>query len=202
MKSRTKNIRVNKLYLIVSIFILFIALKPANAGVVKIFVDPAKKTVTSGETFNLNVVIEPHGENISAAQANITFDPNLVNLNNISEGNLLKQDGAGTFFFISKGIDNKTGAAGTVVCSILGMKSVSRRGIFFTINATAVKKGKSAIELSNFIVSTSQGKSVSSTKTNRGVLVSTGSKISAETVNIDSKTSNPVTVLEKNNRKL
>jgi len=171
MASRVKNVGFNILCCIVSIFILSIVSKSANAESVGIFVDPANKTVTTGGTFSLNVMIDPHGENIAAAQADIAFDPNLIKLNNISEGNFLKQGGAGTFFFISKGIDNQTGKAGTVACSILGKKNVSKRGTFFTINATAVKPGRSAINLSHFIVSTAQNKSAAATAKG-GIIIS------------------------------
>jgi len=54
--------------------------------------------ITRGGTFEMNITIDPKGAAIAGAQLNIAFDPSNIRINDINDGNFLKQNGAGTLF--------------------------------------------------------------------------------------------------------
>lgn len=125
-----------------------------------VYVDPNQKNVTKGESFDLRIMIDPMGIEISGAQSDLTFDPGIIQINSITEGNLFSQEGNSTFFFISNGIDNTSGTAESIVCVILGPHNVQTLGSFFIINATAKEYGISRVALDNVIISDQNGISV------------------------------------------
>jgi hypothetical protein len=146
MKMQIKIILPNLL-----LFILLIG--QASAANVQIMT----KTVNPGETFDLIVSIDPNGAAISGAQLNLAFNNSIIKINNISEGNFFKQNGAQTFF--NKGIiNNSLCTVVNIFGVILGPNNVSNSGSFIIINATAVgSKGTSLISLSNVIISSPEG---------------------------------------------
>ncbi|MFZ3383234.1 MAG: carbohydrate binding domain-containing protein [Candidatus Methanoperedens sp.] len=136
-----------------ALFLMIMLTGQAMAADVKI--SPPGYLPNPGETFDLNVTIDPQGAAIAGAQLNIGFDRTKIRINKITEGNLFKQNGAGTFF--SNGIiNNSTGTVINIFGVVIGRTNVSNPGTFIIINATAVgSSGTSGIYLSNAKISNS-----------------------------------------------
>jgi hypothetical protein len=108
----------------------------------------------------VDIFVDPDTE-IAGAQFDLSFDALVVTVNDVTEGNLLSQGGASTFFMSGK-IDN---VAGTIT-SVAGATathgaSVSGSGTFATVSFTAgTTVGTSALDLTSVIVGNLQGQSV------------------------------------------
>jgi hypothetical protein len=154
--------------LVVGLFVPCIAsADPATA----VTVEPASKVVDSGETFTVDIFVDPDTD-IAMAQFSLSFDTSLVTANEVTEGNLLSQGGAPTYF-MSGTIDNVagtiTGVAGAIVTP---GASVSQSGTFATISFSAgTAVGTSALDLSNVIVGNLQGHAVAITVSDGSVTV-------------------------------
>jgi len=126
-------------------------------NITEIVVMPSIKTITFGQDFMLNVSIDPKGIGIAGAQLNIAFNKSVIRINDITEGNLFKQDGASTLFN-SGVINNTTGTVENIYSAITGASNVTTLGTFITINATAIgASGISGFDLSNIKITTPQG---------------------------------------------
>jgi len=120
----------------------------------------SSEIVFPGQTFDLNVSIDPLGKPIAGAQLDLAFNRSLLRVNRITEGNLFRQNGSSTFFN-SGVINNLTGTAVNIFDAIIGRKSVSTPGTFIVINMTATGlSGTSCISLSNMKISGPSGASI------------------------------------------
>jgi hypothetical protein len=156
-----------KFGIIILIFIMIIT----NASAATVSFSPSTKTVTQGQIFEMNITIDPQGAAISGAQLNLLFNRSMIKVNSIREGNLFKQNGAGTFF---KGgvIYDSIGIVENNFGVILGSKSVSTTGTFITINATAIgSTGKTVIALQKVIVCRPDGTPVVLSVMNGSIVV-------------------------------
>ena len=144
--------------------------KRPNTNTSNMIVTPSRKIVNAGQTFSLNITIDPLAEPIAGAQLNIEFDKRNIRINNIDEGNFFKQNGANTFF--AGGIlNNSTGTVINILGVITGRTNVTNPGTFIIINATAIgSSGTSGINLSNVLLGNSYAQPV-------GVVVYNGSLI-------------------------
>ena len=140
---------------------------------VNVAVSPSSKIVIQGQTFNLNIMMDPQGTAISGAQMNITFNKSVLTVNSITEGNIFKQNGANTLF--NNGvINNSLGTVTNVYTTIIGSNNISAQGTFITINLTAIgSSGISGISLSNIMVSDPNGIATAMTITNGNVIINT-----------------------------
>jgi len=133
---------------------------PTELEVINVIVTPSSQIVTPGQTFNLNVRIDPLGKPIAGAQLDIAFDQSILNVNSITEGNLFKQNGANTFFSSGE-INNSPGTVTNIFGAVIGNANVSTPGTFIIINMTAINKyGASEINLSNVKISDPDGAEV------------------------------------------
>lgn len=137
------------LFLIILNFFL-----PESANVI---ISPSNKTVTQGQSFDLNVSIYPLGIPIAGVQVDILYNGSLLKINTIKEGNLFTQNGASSYF--NSGIlNNSTGTAMNIYSFIFGPNSISTPGTFIVINMTALGiGGTSKITLSNVKISDPDG---------------------------------------------
>lgn len=134
---------------------------------------PSSITVIQGDTFDLNIIIDPVGTPIAGAQLNISFDKSKFKVNDILEGNLFKQSGASTFF--NEGtINNYSGTVTNIFNAILGKTNVSSQGTFVVINMTAIgASGTSFINLSNVKISDPNGNGIFLNVTNGSISINT-----------------------------
>lgn len=123
-------------------------------------VNPASQNVSIGATFTVGIYVVPDTA-IAGMQFNLSFNPSFVTANNVTEGNLLSQGGASTYFM--SGTINNTSGTITNVAGIIVTPgaSVSQNGTFATVSFTAgTAAGTSGLDLSKVIVADLQGQPV------------------------------------------
>ncbi len=67
------------------IFLLSLIFLVGQVSAVDVIVIPSTRTVIQGQTFNLNVSIDPRGTAIAGTQLNIEFNKTMLNVNSIKE---------------------------------------------------------------------------------------------------------------------
>ena len=123
-------------------------------------ISPANQERLPGDTFTIEVRVEP-AVAITEVQFSLTFDPLLVTVDSVEEGDLLNQNGANTYFTpgtIDNDLGTITGVAGAITTP---GETVSSSGVFATITFTAsAAQGTSHLDLSNVIVGDIEGNAV------------------------------------------
>jgi C1A family cysteine protease len=149
---------------------LALKVHPAATATV-VTVEPASNKVGIGDSFVVDVFVDPDTD-IAVVQFSLNFSPSAVTANGVTEGNLLSQGGALTFF-VTGTIDNLAGTITNVAGAITTPgASVSASGTFATISFTAgTSEGTSALDLSDVIVGNLQGQPVDIEVTDGGVTV-------------------------------
>jgi hypothetical protein len=116
--------------------------------------------VEPDEQFTVNITVVP-GTEIAGVQFNLAFDPAVVSIDSVVEGDLLSQDGAATYFDTGT-IDNiagtLTGVAGAITTP---GATVASSGIFAIITMTASSSGgTSPLTLSDIVIGDVDGQPV------------------------------------------
>ena len=110
------------------------------------YVTTASQVVSNGQTFFLNITIDPLGAPIAGAQMNIGFNKSLFKVNSITEGNFFNRNGASTFFNAGT-INNSAGTVNNIFNAIIGTNNVFIPGTFIVVNMAATgSKGASWIK--------------------------------------------------------
>jgi len=118
-----------------------------SASTSTINIDPLSKTVSTGESFSINVSCVP-GQPIKSFEFKLSFDPSLLQINSVTEGDIF--NGYSTFFS-SGTIDNTAGTVVNIYNLIVGAGNVSSSGNFVIINCTAKDTaGVSTLDLYEF----------------------------------------------------
>ena len=127
--------------ILLMLFIAFLTTTPLACAKTIVSIYPSVKTVSRGETFTVNVYVEPDCE-IAGMQFNLKFNSSLLKVNSVSEGDLFKGDSDIINTFFNPGtIDNEEGIVKYVYgCIITPGENVSSPGTFATINITASDK--------------------------------------------------------------
>lgn len=116
--------------------------------------------VNAGQQFTVNIIIEP-GTAIAGAQFDLAFNPSIVTATSVTEGNLLSQGGATTYF--SAGTINNVAGTISGVAGVITTpgQTVSAPGTFASVTLTAsAQGGTSSLTLSNVIVGDINGQAV------------------------------------------
>jgi hypothetical protein len=121
-------------------------------GAAAVSVSAPTQAIAPGTQFSVDIAVQPNNA-IAGMQFNISFNPSLVAVNSVTEGNLLRQGGAGTYFTPGV-IDNSTGKITGVAGMIVSPgQSVAAQGTFATITLTAGSaRGTSPLTLSSVII--------------------------------------------------
>jgi len=121
--------------------IAFLTTTPLACAKTIVSISPSVKTVSRGETFTVDVYVEPDRE-IAGMQFNLKFNSSLLKVNSVSEGDLFKGDSDIINTFFNPGtIDNEKGIIKYVYgCILTPGENVSSPGTFATINITASDK--------------------------------------------------------------
>ncbi len=166
MKNRKKYIRIG----ILSLFLLS-GLTGMAVAETLVYVTPSTQNVANGETFTMNVTIDPD-TSIAGAQFDLSFNASLVSASSVTEGDLLSQDGASTYFNPGT-IDNAAGTITGVACAITTAgATVSSPDVFATIRMTTkLVDGTSLLNLSNVIVGDMNGNAVSTNVNDGSVII-------------------------------
>ncbi|SFM66628.1 cohesin domain-containing protein [Methanolobus profundi] len=117
---------------------------------------PSQLNVEENEEFTLDIIITSD-DSVSGCELELSYDPGLVSITSITEGDFFKQSGKSTIF--SQGtIDNDAGTATGIYCAIIGDDLQLNPGTFATI--TLSSKGNAGITemgLKNVIITNSAG---------------------------------------------
>ena len=109
---------------------VLVLLMMASAGATEVKVDPASQTVAAGDAFHVNITVEDVA-NMKADQAVLNFDPSIMQVTNVAEGDFLESTGGNAIG--TKDYDNTAGRA-WVGYSLTGtFTPVSGSGILATI---------------------------------------------------------------------
>ena len=159
------------------------------AGAAVVSVSGPAQPVSQGSQFTVNIVVQPNNA-IAGAQFTFSFNPALVTVNSVGEGNLLNQNGASTYFTpgqINNTSGTVTGVAGAIVTP---GQTVSTTGTLAVITLTAGSiRGTSALSLSNVVVGDINGQAVTFSTANGQISVDRApvlSAIGSKTVNVGS----------------
>jgi hypothetical protein len=144
---------------------IIVSADPATA----VTIQPASQKVGIGDTFTMNISVSPDTA-IAGAQCSLSFNASVLKANIVTEGNLLTQGGASTYFAAGT-INNVAGTITNVVGVITTNASVSSPGTFATVSFNATAAGNSTLHLSNVIVGNQGGGAVGTTLTDGSVTV-------------------------------
>ena len=126
------------------------------------------QSIDPGQQFTVSIAVVPSTA-IAGMQFDLSFDPSLVTVDSVKEGDLLGQGETSTFFNSGK-IDNQAGTVTGVFGVITSPgEAVSTQGTFATITLTAKKQGEGwPLSLSHVIVGDMNGNPVSVSLGNEG----------------------------------
>ena len=116
-------------------------LRPGQIG---LRLDPGAASAAQGNTFTLKVVLS-HGQDVAAVPIQITYDPKLVQFNNVTNGEFLAKDGQ-QVILVNRD-DPSSGKLQITAQRPPGMAGVSGDGTVFNLVFTAKAKGTSTIAI-------------------------------------------------------
>ncbi len=102
----------------------------------------------SGDTFTLNLNAE-NITDLAGWQTDITFDPNVLEAVEVTEGDFLKSEGGDTFFQGGT-IDNATGNISTIFSTRISENGSSGTGALLSVIFKAKAAGETQVKLENF----------------------------------------------------
>ncbi len=130
------------------------AVPPPSAAVTFV---PGQVQTTMGGSFNVNVVIA-NATDLFSAPLLVKYDPKMLKLNDVAQGNLMASDGQQVTF--SKNVLNDTGEADIMLNRMPGAGGVTGSGILVTLSFTAIGRGPTSVSAPAFNPSNSQGQPI------------------------------------------
>ncbi|MEK6945601.1 MAG: cohesin domain-containing protein [Nanoarchaeota archaeon] len=134
-----------KLFVMLSFFVVFLGLVSALN---QIYISPSPVSTTQGQhfTIDINGIALANTSDVFGVQFDLDYNPSLLSMNSVTQGNFLKSDGATTIF-------NYTSSAGklTVYTVRNTTTGIYGSGTFATVNFTALNSGNSFLNLSNVV---------------------------------------------------
>ena len=113
---------------------------PAGTEAV-LYLEPANLTITPSKDFTVELM-NTSVTNLKAYSVTLSYDPELIRLNEVTEGSFFSSEGE-TFFY--RDIDNQEGSV-LIDCAILGRDlSVSGGGTLVNLSFTCLKTGETGI---------------------------------------------------------
>ncbi len=116
----------------------------AGAGTGTFMFDPPTLTQTKGSTFTVNVMLSG-GQNVYSVPVQLNYDPNLVQVINVSNGGFLSQDGQAVALVHRD--DPATGTLQVTATRPPGAGGVSGQGAVVTLTFMAKGAGQSALTI-------------------------------------------------------
>jgi general secretion pathway protein D len=117
---------------------------PAAAGSGTFQFDPASLNLAKGATFTVNVMLSG-GQNIYSVPVQLSYDPNLLQVVNVSNGGFLSQDGQAVALVHRD--DPVTGTLQVTATRPPGSGGVSGQGTVMTLTFMAKGSGQSALTI-------------------------------------------------------
>lgn len=133
------------------LFLLAIASIGSVYAAVNMNIDPPQQNMNVGDQFSLNIQIDPQGTTVAGIQADIRFNPAVLQVVKVVEGNFLNR--GGSTFFNSGTINNNNGEVNNIATGVLYVGGQNSIGTFVTINFKAIAEGNSQIDIVNPLIS-------------------------------------------------
>jgi len=131
--------------------------------------------VSVGDAFAVDVNIATVSD-LYDFELDLSFDPAIVQLNNIAEGAFLPQ--GGTTLFLPGFIDNAGGSATFNADTLLGLiPGVNDSGVLLEFDFQALAVGTSALSLSNILLQDSTGANIDFTSADGSVTVTSAGPV-------------------------
>jgi general secretion pathway protein D len=118
---------------------------PAAAGAASFAFDPATLTQATGSTFAVNVLLRG-AQNVYSVPLQVTYDPKVLQVVNVSNGGLLSQDGQAVALVHRD--DDSTGALQITATRPPGAPGISGQGTVVTLTFLSKASGQSALTIS------------------------------------------------------
>ena len=110
-----------------------------------------------GQPFTVNLVMK-NAADLFSAPLQIKYDPKMLKLNDVTQGNLMGSDGQQATF--TKNIQNDTGEADITLNRLPGTGGVTGSGILATLSFTTLGRGAATVSAAAFSPSNSQGQPI------------------------------------------
>lgn len=137
--------------MIMAVIALCISIHAASAGPL-ISVEPTDIEVSEGESFTVNIMVDPGGVEVMGVQYQLHFDNTLLNATGQIEGTFLSYDGASTINIVNR----RNNTIGLIEYGEMrkGIDyGVATSGILATIKFNATKHGVSSLNLRDVVMS-------------------------------------------------
>ncbi|MCM1988025.1 hypothetical protein KDK67_13770 [Methanococcoides seepicolus] len=150
-----------KVITIITIFLLLLVFSCFNSAAADVTLESSTQIATYGENFTIDVFVTPDAA-IAGLQFDLDFDSSKIQIDSVSEGILLSQNGASTFFSDGN-TDNNVGALSNVYGLILAPSSIIEPESFASITMSVKEQATSTatIGLKNVIISDPSGNPLS-----------------------------------------
>jgi len=145
MKINDKSSHVLKSSILTIIILVgMIPLTASAAETTTVSINPSSNTVSSENTFTVDVFCEP-AQPMKSFEFKLSFNPSLLQINSVTEGNIFSSYNT----FASTGtIDNTAGTVADIYSLIIGSGNVTDSGTLVTISLTALDStGTSTIDI-------------------------------------------------------
>jgi general secretion pathway protein D len=119
---------------------------------------PAQVETIMGGSFSVNLVMS-NATDLFSAPLQIKYDPTVLKLNDVTQGNLMSSDGQQATF--TKNIQNDAGEADITLNRLPGTGGVTGSGMLATLSFTTIGRGSVAVSAPAFSPSNSQGQPIS-----------------------------------------
>jgi general secretion pathway protein D len=111
-----------------------------------------------GQSFNVNLAIA-NATDLFSAPLQIKYDPKVLKLVDVAQGNLMSSDGQQATF--TKNIQNDAGEADITLNRLPGTGGVTGSGMLVTLSFTALSRDSTSVSVPAFSPSNSQGQPIS-----------------------------------------
>jgi len=119
---------------------------------------PAQVETMMGGSFNVNLVMT-NATDLFSAPLQIKYDPKVLKLNDVVQGNLMASDGQQATF--TKSIQNDIGEADITLNRLPGTGGITGSGLLVTLSFTTLARGATSVSAPAFSPSNSQGQPIS-----------------------------------------
>ena len=145
---------------------------PVFAGSTSVFFDNEPFFIEKGAEFTVCLEVAP-GASISGVQADVVFDPGVVEITGVTEGDLFKGQGYSTYF-MSGSVSKELGSLeGLAVAVITPGGETDQEGTFAEIVLKGKETGKTVLSIESLIVGDMNGQAVESSGLIGRILVTT-----------------------------
>lgn len=119
------------------IILIFVVVLVGGAGATVVDIAPPKETIQNGEQIYIPIRCTP-SEPVAAIECIITYDPTVLSVENVSEGDFFQE--LDTFFSPTCSIDQTNGTITDIYILRLGPENMNQSGDVFILNVTGASQ--------------------------------------------------------------